>query len=242
MANDPVGTGKKMYDTLHEGPGRRARPSGPRAARHQRPRARLKKAATVAKHASPTRRRRRAGPLVKDGPDRTPRRTARDSTDGTDPVDLATGKMFLPQTDVTLPGSLPLVFTRRVESGYAVGRCFGPVLDVTVDQRLEIDADGVVHVTEDGLLLAYPHPAPGVPTLPERGPAVACWSAPPTATTRSPTPTPVGTGTSPPRQGGRATATALLSSRSPTATATGSPSNTAPTAPPLALVHSAATS
>ncbi|MDX3232222.1 putative T7SS-secreted protein, partial [Streptomyces sp. ME19-01-6] len=41
---------------------------------------------------------------------------------GTDPVDLATGKMFLPQTDVSLPGLLPLVFSRRAESGYRAGR------------------------------------------------------------------------------------------------------------------------
>ncbi|MFE4675050.1 putative T7SS-secreted protein [Streptomyces sp. NPDC056721] len=89
---------------------------------------------------------------------------------GTDPVDLATGKMFLPQTDVALPGTLPLVFTRRVESGYHLGRWFGPSWSSTVDQRLEIDSEGVVLVTADGLLLPYPHPAPGVPTLPTHGP------------------------------------------------------------------------
>ncbi|MFG3368229.1 putative T7SS-secreted protein [Streptomyces sp. NPDC048156] len=89
---------------------------------------------------------------------------------GTDPVDLATGKMFLPQTDVALPGTLPLLFTRRFESGYHLGRWFGPSWSSTVDQRLEIDAEGVVFVTADGLLLPYPHPAPGLPTLPTRGP------------------------------------------------------------------------
>ncbi|MFD4710818.1 DUF6531 domain-containing protein [Streptomyces sp. NPDC058430] len=61
---------------------------------------------------------------------------------GTDPVDLATGKMFLPQTDVTLPGTLPLPFTRRVESGCHLGRWFGPSWSPTVDQRLEIAGDG----------------------------------------------------------------------------------------------------
>ncbi|MFI5681630.1 putative T7SS-secreted protein [Streptomyces cellulosae] len=89
---------------------------------------------------------------------------------GTDPIDLATGKMYLPQTDVTLPGALPLLLTRRVESGYHLGRWFGPSWSSTLDQRLEIDAEGVVHVTEDGLLLSYPHPAPGLPTLPSHGP------------------------------------------------------------------------
>ncbi|MFJ5972896.1 putative T7SS-secreted protein [Streptomyces sp. NPDC093060] len=87
-----------------------------------------------------------------------------------DPVDVASGKMFLPQTDVTLPGVLPLVLTRRVESGYHLGHWFGPSWSSTLDQRLEIDAEGVVFVTEDGLLLAYPHPAPGLPTLPSHGP------------------------------------------------------------------------
>ncbi|MFI6545557.1 putative T7SS-secreted protein [Streptomyces prunicolor] len=90
--------------------------------------------------------------------------------DPTDPVDLTTGKMYLPQTDVTLPGALPLVLKRRVESGYHLGRWFGPSWSSTLDQRLEIDAEGVVLVTEDGLLLAYPHPAPGLPTLPTHGP------------------------------------------------------------------------
>ncbi|MFF2204270.1 putative T7SS-secreted protein [Streptomyces sp. NPDC058145] len=90
--------------------------------------------------------------------------------DPTDPVDLTTGKMYLPQTDVTLPGVLPLVFKRRVESGYRFGRWFGPSWSSTIDQRLEVDSEGVVFVTEDGMLLAYPHPAPGLPTLPSHGP------------------------------------------------------------------------
>lgn len=89
---------------------------------------------------------------------------------GTDPIDLATGKMYLPQTDVTLPGALPLVFKRRVESGYRLGHWFGPSWSSTIDQRLEIDVEGVIFATEDGLLLAYPHPAPGLPTLPSHGP------------------------------------------------------------------------
>ncbi|MFD9882007.1 putative T7SS-secreted protein [Streptomyces alboflavus] len=107
---------------------------------------------------------------VNDDPTKPSRTDDTKTTKGTDPVDLATGRMFLPQTDVTLPGALPLAFTRRVESGYALGRWFGPSWSSTVDQRLEIDSEGVVFVTEDGLLLAYPHPAPGLPTLPSHGP------------------------------------------------------------------------
>ncbi|MFJ9703329.1 putative T7SS-secreted protein [Streptomyces fradiae] len=88
----------------------------------------------------------------------------------TDPVDLATGTMYLPQTDLALPGILPLVFRRRVASDYRAGRWFGPSWASTADQRLEIVPEGIVLVCEDGLLLSYPHPAPGVPTLPSHGP------------------------------------------------------------------------
>ncbi|MEU6736622.1 putative T7SS-secreted protein [Streptomyces physcomitrii] len=91
------------------------------------------------------------------------------SSGDTDPVDMVSGKMFLPATDVALPGALPLVFTRRVESGYRLGRWFGPSWSSTLDQCLRIDARGVLFAREDGTLLSYPHPAPGVPVLPERG-------------------------------------------------------------------------
>ncbi|MEU1017137.1 RHS repeat-associated core domain-containing protein, partial [Streptomyces sp. NPDC005898] len=88
-----------------------------------------------------------------------------------DPVDVATGQMFLDAIDVTLPGTLPLSFTRRVASGYRSGGWFGPTWTSTLDERLEIDADGIVLVTEDGMLLAYPHPAgPDAPVLPDSGP------------------------------------------------------------------------
>ncbi|MEU1120734.1 DUF6531 domain-containing protein [Streptomyces sp. NPDC005879] len=88
-----------------------------------------------------------------------------------DPVDVATGQMFLEETEVSLPGVLPLDFTRRVASGYRSGGWFGPTWTSTLDQRLEADEDGLVFVTEDGMLLTYPHPQnPGSPVLPESGP------------------------------------------------------------------------
>ncbi|MGW5604881.1 putative T7SS-secreted protein [Streptomyces sp. NPDC003753] len=86
-----------------------------------------------------------------------------------DPVDMATGRMVLPQTDVTLPAKLPLVFTRQFESSYRAGRWFGRSWTSTADQRLEIDAEGVIFIRDNGSLLAYPHPVPGVPTLPLEG-------------------------------------------------------------------------
>ncbi|MGW7076831.1 DUF6531 domain-containing protein [Streptomyces sp. NPDC054871] len=88
-----------------------------------------------------------------------------------DPVDPATGQMYLAETDISLPGTLPLHFTRRVASDYRTGGWFGPTWSSTVDQRLEIDEDGVVLVTEDGMLLEYPHPAgPDTRVLPGSGP------------------------------------------------------------------------
>ncbi|MFD4022036.1 putative T7SS-secreted protein [Streptomyces sp. NPDC058576] len=100
-----------------------------------------------------------------------PSRTERaPEQDPSDPVDMATGAMYLPQTDVVLPGTLPLVFRRRVASDYRSGRWFGPSWSSTADQRLEIDSEGVIFISEDGLLLSYPHPAPGVPVLPSHGP------------------------------------------------------------------------
>ncbi|MFF7728338.1 putative T7SS-secreted protein [Streptomyces sp. NPDC008001] len=110
---------------------------------------------------------RRAARENRQEPNRDPRDV---ETGKTDPVDIATGRMFLPQTDVTLPGALPLVFSRHVKSGYVSGRWFGPSWASTVDQRLEIDDEGVIFVDEHGRLLEYPHPVAGVPTLPARGP------------------------------------------------------------------------
>ncbi|WP_432081865.1 DUF6531 domain-containing protein [Streptomyces sp. WAC 04229] len=90
---------------------------------------------------------------------------------GSDPIDMATGAMYLPQTDVELPGLLPLAFTRRVASDYRCGWWFGPTWASTIDQRLEVDEAGIVLVTEDGLVLAYPHPADtDAAVLPEAGP------------------------------------------------------------------------
>ncbi|WP_275463683.1 putative T7SS-secreted protein [Streptomyces noursei] len=109
---------------------------------------------------------------AKEGGKRTVRdrlRTAWCKTFGSDPIDLATGRMILPQTDVALPGSLPLAFTRTFESSYRTGRWFGRTWMSTLDQRLEIDAEGVILIGEEGNLLLYPHPAVGVPTLPLEG-------------------------------------------------------------------------
>ncbi|USQ83976.1 DUF6531 domain-containing protein [Streptomyces phaeoluteigriseus] len=168
-ANDPVGTGKQMISDFMKDPaegfGRlipdlalTAATGGGGAA---------VKGIRVAEDAADAA---RARNLVDDAPDGThDRPDGGRTTDGTDPVDLASGRMFLPQTDLEIPGILPLVFTRRTESGATTGRFMGPAWTSTVDERLEIDAIGVLHVTADGLLIPYPHPVPGAPTTPESG-------------------------------------------------------------------------
>ncbi|MGP3985642.1 putative T7SS-secreted protein [Streptomyces sp. 3N207] len=166
VANDPVGTGKQMWETFKKDPsegigrllpeliGTKGIGMATKAGR----------AGKLAKEATEARR-----VLDEKGPSQAARHGDEIPSGKTDPVDLATGKMYVPQTDLSLPGSLPLTFTRRVESGYRLGHWFGPSWSSTVDQRLEIDAEGVVFVAEDGRLLSYPHPAPGVPTLPSAG-------------------------------------------------------------------------
>ncbi|MGC7100327.1 RHS repeat-associated core domain-containing protein [Amycolatopsis lurida] len=78
-----------------------------------------------------------------------------------DPVDLATGQMFMSQFDVELPGVLPLAFQRTYFSSARVGRWFGRSWISTVDQRIEIEDDAVYFAAADGARLRYPLPTPG---------------------------------------------------------------------------------
>ncbi|MFE9352693.1 DUF6531 domain-containing protein [Streptomyces olivaceoviridis] len=87
-----------------------------------------------------------------------------------EPIDVATGAMLMTQTDLTLPGSLPLEFTRTHLSSYRGGVCFGPTWISTLDECLQIDGEGVVFAAADGMRLVYPVPEPGVPTMPVKGP------------------------------------------------------------------------
>ncbi|MGK5534093.1 putative T7SS-secreted protein, partial [Streptomyces sp. URMC 129] len=177
MGNDPVGTAGTMWDSFARDPAEgtgRLIPEllGTKGAGAARAGANAARRAADAPSPGRTQ-------VREDGPD-APRNTPEGQvTRGpTDPVNLATGRMFLPQTDVVLPGVLPLVFRRHVESGYRAGRWFGPSWASTVDQRLDVDAEGVVFLSEEGLVLAYPHPAPGVPTLPASGPRWPLESTP----------------------------------------------------------------
>ncbi|MEW2418064.1 putative T7SS-secreted protein [Streptomyces sp. NPDC046866] len=170
MANDPWGAGKQMLDEFMKDPsegigklipdligskGAGAFKRFGSAAKHLDDAKYLDDVKGPGRHSNDV-----------DGPHKNERPDCDKRCDGTDPVDLATGRMFLPQTDIVLPGVLPLAFTRRAESGYASGRWFGPTWASTIDQHLEVDAEGVVVVTEDGLAVPYPHPAPGIAVYP----------------------------------------------------------------------------
>ncbi|WP_338596361.1 RHS repeat-associated core domain-containing protein [Saccharopolyspora sp. SCSIO 74807] len=87
-----------------------------------------------------------------------------------DPIDIDSGRMVMTQTDVELGGLLPLILRRTHLSSYRIGLAFGPSWASTLDQRLEVDAEGVYFASEDGLALCYPDPMPGVEVYPAEGP------------------------------------------------------------------------
>ncbi|MEU4672771.1 RHS repeat-associated core domain-containing protein [Amycolatopsis sp. NPDC023774] len=94
----------------------------------------------------------------------------KDRTDCGDPIDVATGWMMLTQTDLTVPGALPLEVSRTHLSSYRAGRLFGPTWASTVDQRIEVGDDGLHIALADGSIQTYPVPADD-PVLPVAGPA-----------------------------------------------------------------------
>ncbi|MEU9607997.1 RHS repeat-associated core domain-containing protein [Streptomyces sp. NPDC048057] len=84
----------------------------------------------------------------------------------TDPVDVATGEMQLAQTDLSLPGVLPLVLSRTHLSGYRYGHWFGRSWASTLDERIELDprGQGALWARDDGTVLLYPRlPTPDDP-------------------------------------------------------------------------------
>ncbi|WP_433126614.1 DUF6531 domain-containing protein [Micromonospora sp. CA-240977] len=88
-----------------------------------------------------------------------------------DPIDVACGDMVLTQTDVELPGALPLLLSRTHLSSYRLGSWFGRSWASTLDQRIEVDDAGVYVATADGMALIYPVGADGRPDrLPTEGP------------------------------------------------------------------------
>ncbi|EME60116.1 RHS repeat-associated core domain-containing protein [Amycolatopsis decaplanina] len=86
-----------------------------------------------------------------------------------DPIDVATGSMMLTQDDVVFAGVLPLTVSRTHLSSYRLGRFFGSSWASTLDQRIEIEDDGLHLALADGTLLSYPVPLSGRPVLPDFG-------------------------------------------------------------------------
>ncbi|SOD62529.1 RHS repeat-associated core domain-containing protein [Streptomyces zhaozhouensis] len=88
----------------------------------------------------------------------------------TDPIDMATGEMVMSETDIELPGVLPLVIRRHHRTSLREGTWFGPSWTSTLDQRLVLDEAGLRFITADGMILDYPRPAPDEPVQPVEGP------------------------------------------------------------------------
>ncbi|MFI6583492.1 DUF6531 domain-containing protein [Embleya sp. NPDC050493] len=86
-----------------------------------------------------------------------------------EPIDVVTGEMVLPQTDVTLAGALPLVLERHHRTAFGGGRWFGERWASTFDQYLQLGADRVTFTAADGMVLRYPVPRPGEPVMPMGG-------------------------------------------------------------------------
>ncbi|WP_194924900.1 RHS repeat-associated core domain-containing protein [Catenulispora pinisilvae] len=99
-------------------------------------------------------------------------RTAEGNSEGTcetDPVDVVSGWMLSEETDMELPGVLPVILRRAYSSGCQTGRLFGPGWSATLDQRLSVNAAGIHFAGDDAQRLDYPVPAAGEAVLPDRG-------------------------------------------------------------------------
>lgn len=91
-----------------------------------------------------------------------------------EPVDVISGQLIMPVVDLALEGLLPLRLYRVYCSQYRLGRWFGASYASTLDQCVELTADGLKYCDEDGAVLYYPLPsAPGERVLPDAG---ARWS------------------------------------------------------------------
>ena len=87
----------------------------------------------------------------------------------TDPVDVVSGWMLTDETDLALPGILPVVLRRAYASGYDAGRLFGPGWASTLDQRISINPVGIHFAGDDAQRLDYLIPDADEEVLPKRG-------------------------------------------------------------------------
>jgi YD repeat-containing protein len=77
--------------------------------------------------------------------------------------------MITDETNVELPGTLPIVLRRAYASGYETGRLFGPGWSSTLDQRIAVNDAGIHFAGDDAQRLDYRAPVLGEEVLPERG-------------------------------------------------------------------------
>lgn len=82
-------------------------------------------------------------------------RSAKCRTFGGDPIDMATGEMYMAQADLSLPGVLPLVVGRTHLSSHRTGVFFGSSWISLLDERLERADGGVWWHRSDGSSLIY---------------------------------------------------------------------------------------
>ncbi|HEX4608264.1 MAG TPA: DUF6531 domain-containing protein, partial [Urbifossiella sp.] len=91
-----------------------------------------------------------------------------------DPIDVATGDVLLPQTDLHLPGLLALTLRRVHVSSYRAGGYFGTSWASTLDQRAHHLPDQILIARDDGALLSFPLPRnDGAPVFPAEGARLA---------------------------------------------------------------------
>ncbi|MEV8503673.1 RHS repeat-associated core domain-containing protein [Actinoplanes sp. NPDC051475] len=105
---------------------------------------------------------------INELPLRTSKRTLEMPACG-DPVDISTGRVFLTETDLELPGDPPLLLERTHRSDYRAGRSFGASWASTLDQRIAVEPGGVHLLAADGTLLTYPVPGAEGAVLPRHG-------------------------------------------------------------------------
>ncbi|RJQ77799.1 type IV secretion protein Rhs [Pseudonocardiaceae bacterium YIM PH 21723] len=74
---------------------------------------------------------------------------------GGDPVDTVSGQMITNDTDLGLPGLLPLLFDRASASDFTEGGLLGPRWSCTLDQRLEATEDGLRYIGADAEVLVF---------------------------------------------------------------------------------------
>lgn len=103
---------------------------------------------------------------------------AQKCSDGTEPVDIATGEYYLPAVDVDLPAVLGLRLTRTHKSSYRAGVWLGPSWSCTFDARVVVTDESVTTIDADGTMLSFPPPVGDEPAIARIGRAWSLWSTP----------------------------------------------------------------